>query len=201
VGDPDQTIYSWRGAKVKYILDFDKLYPTAKTIIMDMNYRSLPEIIKTSNSLIKKNINRIEKDLIPVRTENGNSVYFHAKTQEEEAMWIAGQIKSLKEHGMAFFNIAILYRAHYISRVIEEVLVRNQIPYILYSGTAFYRRKEIKDILCYFRMIAHGDDMAFLRVINEPKRGIGKKRVELLKTYSETNNCSLYKALNDNINH
>ena len=199
VGDPDQTIYSWRGANINFILDFDKDYPSAKTISMNENYRSLPEIINVSNTLIKKNKNRIDKELTPIRTEKGNCVYFHAKTSNEEAIWIANQLISLKEQGVDFSKSAILYRAHFISRTIEEILVKNQIPYILYSGTAFYRRKEIKDILCYFRIIANEDDIAFIRIINEPKRGVGKKRIDFIKNYAERNNCTYYKALKDNV--
>ncbi len=199
VGDPDQTIYSWRGANVNFILNFDKAYPNSKTIMMNDNYRSLPEVIKASNSLIDKNKNRMKKVLIPMRKGIGGSIYFHARTQKDEAVWIANQISSLIEQEVKRSDIAILYRAHYVSRPIEEMLVQSKIPYTLYSGVGFYQRKEIKDVLCYFRMITNADDVAFLRVINEPKRGIGKKRINFIKDYAETNNCSLYEALKQNL--
>lgn len=201
VGDPDQTIYTWRGANVKYFLDFDKHYSQCKTIIMNQNYRSLKKIIAASNSLIKRNKFRIEKNLKAVRKGEGQCIYFHAKSQYEEAEWITNQILSLQKQGAKLSDIAILYRAHYVSRVIEESLMRNQIPYTLYSGVEFYRRKEIKDILSYLRLICHGDDLSFLRIINEPKRGIGKKRIKFLQEYAETHNCSLLTALSDNIEH
>ncbi len=199
VGDPDQVIYTWRGANVEFILNFDKRHPQCKTIIMDQNYRSLSKIITASNSLIRKNRFRIEKDLKAVRNGEGQCVYFHAKTQHEEADWISNQIISLQEQGAKFSDIAILYRAHYVSRVIEESFVRKQIPYTLYSGIEFYRRKEIKDVLSYLRLICRGDDLSFLRVINEPKRGIGKKRIKYLQEYAEEHNCSLLTALSENI--
>ncbi|MFI3325548.1 MAG: UvrD-helicase domain-containing protein [Clostridia bacterium] len=201
VGDPDQTIYSWRGANVGFILNFDKAFENTKTIMMNDNYRSLPEVIKASNSLIDKNKNRIKKALVPLRKGKGSSIYFHAKTQYDEALWIANQISSLIEQGVKYSHIAILYRAHYVSRPVEEKLVQAKVPYVLYSGVGFYRRKEIKDILCYFRMITNADDVAFLRVINEPKRGIGKKRVEFIKEYAESNNCSFYQSLQENLEH
>lgn len=199
VGDPDQTIYSWRGADVNFILDFDKRYTGCKTIIMNRNYRSLSSIITASNALIKKNKNRIDKSLIPVRAGSGQAVYYHAKTQAEEAEWITNRIKALHNEGAELSNIAILYRAHHVSRNIEEAFVRNKIPYVLYSGIEFYRRKEIKDVLAYLRLICTGDDLSFLRTVNEPKRGIGRKRIEYLKQYSESNECSLLDALKHNI--
>lgn len=199
VGDPDQTIYSWRGANVEYILDFEKTHPNCKTIILNKNYRSTPNILNASNSLIQKNKKRIEKDLVAIKKENVPVIYNHAKTTYEEADWIVKQINTLQESGKELKDIAILYRAHYVSRSIEEALIKARIKYVLYNGIEFYKRKEIKDILSYMRMIAFSDDLSFLRVINEPKRNIGDKRINFLNNYSEQNNCSLYKALTDNI--
>lgn len=198
VGDPDQTIYSWRGANISNILEFDKKFDNVKTIMMSENYRSFKEIITTSNSLIQKNKNRFDKSLVSVRDGKGSCVYFHGKTADEEAMWVSNQVKSLVNQGGKYSDIAILYRAHYTSRSIEEHFIKQGIPYLLYSGTAFYRRKEIKDVISYLRMIIYADDISFLRVINEPKRGIGKKRIEFLKEYALNNNCTLYKALEQN---
>lgn len=199
VGDPDQTIYTWRGAKVEHILDFDRQYPDVKTIILNTNYRSTPNILDASNSLIRNNVKRVEKDLVAVK-EAGNSVtYYHAITVKKEAEWIAAEIKKLTAAGNSFKDVAILYRSHFVSRSIEEVFIREKIRYVLYSGIEFYKRKEIKDSLCYLRMIACQDDISFLRVVNEPRRSIGKKRITLLKEYAQRYGCSLYQALKDNI--
>lgn len=195
VGDPDQTIYTWRGAKISHILNFDQVHPNCKTIIMDKNYRSLSKVINASNSLIQKNRNRIEKSLIPVRLEDGQAVYYHAKNQYIESEWVADQICTLKEHGTQLSEIAILYRAHYVSRQLEEMFMYKKIPYKIYSGIGFYGRKEIKDILSYLRMVISSDDLSFMRIINEPKRGIGKTKMGILHEYAEEHNCLLYDAL------
>lgn len=197
VGDPDQTIYSWRGSKVEYFINFESYYNDVKTIIMTKNYRSSPNIIDASNSLIKKNKVCIEKDLIPIKQARTSTLYFHAKTVVEESEWISKQILSLKKMGKNYNDIAILYRAHFVSRSIEESFMRNHIPYVIYSGIGFYNRKEIKDVLCYLRMLVYADDLSFLRTINEPRRNIGEKRISILKEYAEKNNCTLYIALKE----
>lgn len=199
VGDPDQTIYSWRGAKVDYILNFDKKYLGTKTVIMDMNYRSTMSILNASNSLIKKNQRRIEKELRPVKSEDIPVIYNHAKTVTDEAKWIVKQIRALKESGKSLSNIAILFRSNFVSRSLEEAFVREEISYILYSGLEFYKRKEVKDILSYLRMIAFEDDLSFFRTINEPKRNIGEKRIELIRKHAEEQGCSLYQSLKENM--
>lgn len=199
VGDPDQTIYTWRGAKVEYILDFDKKHDNVTEILMDKNYRSAEEIILASNSLIDKNTKRIPKELKPVQGKNRPVVYHHAKTTAEEAVWIAEQINKLVESGKKYDDITILYRAHYVSRSIEEAFLRNKIPYTIYSGIEFYRRREIKDILSYLRMLVNKDDISFLRVVNVPSRNIGKKRIAVLSEYAEKHNCTLWKALKENL--
>lgn len=199
VGDPDQTIYSWRGANINYIINFDKNHEDTKTIILNKNYRSSKDILDASNSLIKNNKNRIKKDLISVKGKNIKTLYNHAKTQREEAEWITKQIKSLISSGKKYNEIAILYRAHYVSRTLEEIFIRNKIPYTIYSGIEFYKRKEIKDILSYLRMIVYGDDLSFQRIINEPKRNFGNKRMSFVKEYAELHNCSMYNALKENL--
>lgn len=198
VGDPDQTIYSWRGAKISFINDFDKHFPNTKTIILNKNYRSSSNILDVSNSLIEKNRDRIPKELISMQGKNVPVIYNHAKTSALEADWILQQIKIILESGNKLSDIAILYRAHYLSRPIEEKLIQNNILYTLYSGIQFYQRKEIKDILSYMRLIAYKDDLSFKRIVNEPKRNIGKSKIELLKKYSEEHACSLYDSLVDN---
>lgn len=199
VGDPDQTIYTWRGAKVEYIIDFDKQYPSVKTIIMNKNYRSTPNILDASNSLIRNNVKRIDKDLISMNPSGQMVSYFHAITAKKEAEWIAKEIQKLLAAGASLKDMTILYRSHFVSRSIEEVFIREKIRYVLYSGVEFYKRKEIKDAICYLRMIVCQDDLSFLRVVNEPRRGMGKKRLTFLKDYAKANDCSLYQALKDNI--
>lgn len=201
VGDPDQTIYTWRGANVHYLLDFDKNFTNVKTIMMMQNYRSTPQIINCANSLINKNTYRIKKNLISTRPQQQDNLplYFHAKSSEEEAIFIAEKTKELLEQGFAPSDIVVLYRAHYISRVIEETFTKKNIPYTLFSGLPFFERKEIKDALSYLRMIVFKDDLSFLRIVNTPKRNIGEKRIKFLKEYVETNGGSLYEALKINL--
>lgn len=195
VGDPDQTIYTWRGANVKHILDFDKNFPKVKTIMMMKNYRSTPEIIAAANSLIDKNTVRMKKQLIPTLPKGERVVYSHAKTTKEEANSIAERIKKLSKAGVPYGDITILYRAHYIARTIEEGLMRAEIPYTVYSGVQFFDRMEIKDALSYLRLIAYRNDLSFMRIVNTPKRNIGEKRMRFLKEYAAANGCLLYDAL------
>ena len=200
VGDPDQTIYSWREASVSFILNFVDVFPNVKTINMNVNYRSSAKIINVSNSLIQKNTNRFDKNLVSHRKEDGHAIYFHAKTQSEEAEWIAKQIEAFQGYGIVLSKIAILYRAHYVSRAIEEALRKHRLPYTLFGATAFYQRKEIKDVISYLRLIQNDENVSFLRIINKPYRGIGKTRIEILRDYTEAHNCSYLSALSDNIN-
>lgn len=195
VGDPDQTIYTWRGANVKFLLDFDKTHENTQTIMMMKNYRSVPGVIHAANSLIAKNKTRMEKSLLPVRTGTVLPVYYHAKSAVDEAEYIVNKVKELTEQGIAPGDIVVMYRAHYISRVIEEVFQKKQIKYTLFSGLPFFDRAEIKDSLSYLRMIAYKDDLSFLRVVNSPKRNIGERRINFLKEYVEKNGGTLYEAL------
>ena len=195
VGDPDQTIYSWRGADSRYLLHFDQEFPKVKTIMMMDNYRSTPEILAAANSLIGKNSYRIKKDLIATRNTGVRPVYHHAKTQAKEAEWIAEQINMLTELGKQYRDITILYRAHYVTRVVEDALLKADIPYTIYSGTPFFGRMEIKDALCYLRILAFKDDLSFRRIVNVPKRNMGKKRMKFLEDYAEEHSCTLYTAL------
>ncbi len=195
VGDPDQTIYTWRGADVKFILEFDARHENVKTIYLNTNYRSIPQILSASNALIGKNRDRLDKKLTSVRSSSRKPLYFHAKTSQLEADWITANMRSLHEGGMDYSRIGVLYRAHYVSRALEESLIKNKIPYVLYSGVEFYKRKEIKDVLCYLRMIYAGDDISLLRSINTPRRGVGRTRIAAMKEYAALHNCSLYEAL------
>lgn len=195
VGDSDQTIYSWRGSHVKMFLDFDKKYPDAKTFTLTQNYRSTPEIILAANALISKNTVRYPKDLVPTRPSGEKPVYRHCASEREEAEWICEKIKALAQAGADYGSIAVLYRAQFVSRAIEERLVDEKIPYKFYSGVEFYNRAEIKDAVCYLRMIASADDMAFMRTVNMPSRKIGKKKIEFLRADAEKNNRTMYESL------
>ena len=201
VGDPDQTIYTWRGADVKFILEFPTRHPGAKTIYLNRNYRSTPQILAASNALIDKNRERLKKELIPVQPGNRKPLYFHAKTSALEADWITANMRALHEgeEGFSYASMGVLYRAHYVSRALEESLIRNKIPYVLYSGVEFYKRKEIKDVLSYLRMIYNPDDISFLRTVNEPRRGVGRTRIAAIKAYAAARGCTLYQSLMDNL--
>ena len=199
VGDPDQTIYSWRGADVRFILEFAERHPEAETLFLKANYRSRPPILRAANTLIQSNRNRIEKEMIPAREGGKLPLCFPARSAEEEAHWIADEIQTLLERGVPPRSIAVLYRAHVLSRRIEEALTAQKIPYVLFSGVEFYRRKEIKDALCYLRMAALGDDLSFLRTVNEPRRGMGQKRMEFLRQTAVARNLSLYDTLKETL--
>ena len=195
VGDPDQTIYTWRGARIGFLLHFDQRFPDVKTIMMMKNYRSSPEILEAANALIRHNRNRMEKDLLPVLEHREKPLYFHARSAREEAEWTADQIMRLHEEGVPFQDITVLYRAHYVTRMFEDVFVGRKLPYTIYSGIPFYGRAEIKDALCYLRMIVYKDDLSFLRICNLPKRNLGRRRVQFLQEYVRQNECTLYEAL------
>ena len=199
VGDPDQTIYTWRGANVKYLLEFDQAFPGTKTILMMENYRSTPEILAAANSLIDKNVHRVKKALLPTLPSGSPVVCHLAGSQEAEAGWIAGQIQELHRQGVPYRDMAVLYRAHYVTRAVEEVLLREKVPYAIYSGVQFFDRMEIKDALSYLRMIAYQDDLSFRRVVNTPKRNLGKRRMAFLQEAAEARGCSLYQALEENV--
>ena len=199
VGDPDQTIYTWRGANVRYLMDFDREFPGTRTIMMMENYRSLPPILAAANSLIGKNKMRIEKDLIPVR-EGGYPVFCHyAESTRDEALWIADRIAALGADGVRPGDITILYRAHYVTRSLEEVFLQKKIPYTIYSGVPFYSRMEIKDALAYLRMTVSQDDLSFRRIVNVPKRSIGKSRMEQLEIWAAEEGGGLYRAMADHL--
>ena len=199
VGDPDQTIYTWRGANVKFLLEFDQAFPGTKTILMMENYRSTPEILAAANSLIDKNVHRVKKALLPTLPSGSPVVCHLAGSQEAEAGWIAGQIQELHRQGVPYREMAVLYRAHYVTRAVEEVLLREKVPYAIYSGVQFFDRMEIKDALSYLRMIAYQDDLSFRRVVNTPKRNLGKRRMAFLQEAAEAQGCSLYQALEENV--
>lgn len=201
VGDPDQTIYEWRGADPEIIVNFDSKVENCKTIILDENYRSTPEILNVGNSIIKHNKVRVEKNLFTKNLSGLTVEHFHGKAESEESIWIVNKIKFLiQEQNVKLNEIAILYRANYVSRMIEQALLKEGINYIIYGGVKFFERKEIKDALSYLRLCQSTDDISFLRVINIPSRGIGKQRIKFLKEKAEEENALLYDVLKSNIN-
>ena len=196
VGDPDQTIYTWRGANVKYLLDFENHFPGAKTVMMMDNYRSTPQILDAANSLISKNTIRIKKDLIPTQPDGFVPVCHHAKTTAEEAQWIAGKIEDLHtQKEIPYRDITVLYRAHHVTRSVEEAFLKKEIPYTIYSGVQFFGRMKIKDALSYLRMIAYKDDLSFTRIVNRPRRNMGERRMAFLREMAEATKMSLYETL------
>lgn len=195
VGDPDQTIYTWRGADVRFLLGFDRAFPGTRTVMMLENYRSVPRILAVANSLIEKNRERMPKRLEAARAAQGPTVWHHAKSSADEASWIAQGILALHGEGVAFRDMAVLYRAHYASRSVEEALLRAEVPHAVYSGVPFFARKEIKDALAYLRLVAFQDDLDFARVANAPKRNLGQRRMAFLREQADARGCSLYEAL------
>ena len=192
VGDPDQCIYEWRGAIPDSFINFK----TDTDIILNQNYRSTPNILDVANSIITDNQNRIPKDLFTKSPKDKIVLHYHGKSETEEAEWIAKQIENLAKNGFDFSSFAILYRASYISRNIEQALMNKQIKYVIWGGIRFFERREIKDILAYFRLIANKrDDIAFRRIINTPSRKFGKASLAKLQEMAEAENATLYDTL------
>lgn len=199
VGDPDQTIYEWRGAKPELLVDFDKNYPNTQTVIMNQNYRLTPNILKLSNYIIKNNKIRIDKDMFTNNPNGVDVVHYHAKSDFDEGLFVVAEIQKLvKENQSKYADFAILYRANHISRMIEQSLIKEQIPYSIWGGIRFFERKEIKDVLSYLRLIVFGDDLSFLRIINTPSRKLGKVWINSIKQLAEQNNISLYETIEAN---
>lgn len=199
VGDPDQTIYEWRGAKPEYLVEFDTIFPDTQTIIMNQNYRSTPNILKVGNHIIKNNTVRVDKDMVTDKPEGFEVVHFHGKNDFEESKWIASEIKEiLQSEEASYSDITILYRSNHLSRNIEQALIKDNIPYTIFGGIRFFERKEIKDVLSMLRLIVQGDNFSFLRMHNQPSRGLGKKFLERLSLLSGEQNLSLLQALEKN---
>lgn len=197
VGDPDQTIYTWRGADVNIIMNFEKDYKPCKTVVLNENYRSTENILNGANSVIRRNKNRIEKDLYTNRSNDDKISHYISAGEEYEASWIADKIAEGHKSGKKYRDFAILYRSNYLSRAIEKGLLDEHIPYIIYGGVKFYERAEIKDALCYLRMVSGSDDLALQRVINKPKRGLGNKTMDTIFERSREKGCSMYEVIRD----
>lgn len=201
VGDPDQTIYSFRGANIRYIMDFEKSFKGAKTIYLNQNYRSTQNILNAANSLIKNNNDRLEKDLF-TDNENGQKIiHYCAESDEAEANYVVDMIEQIisYEEGINYKDFAILYRANYLSRNLEQTFISRQIPYRIFGGLKFFNRKEIKDMLSYLRLLVNGDDLAFERIINVPSRGIGDKSLDKIRDGANLYGCSMYEACEDHL--
>ncbi len=199
VGDSDQSIYGWRGADIANILSFEKDYSDASVILLEQNYRSTKKILDAANHVIENNMNRKAKKLWTDNDEGQNIAYYQGTDEHDEAHFVAGKIRELTLSGKRKnSDIAILYRTNAQSRVIEEVLMKSNIPYNIVGGIKFYDRKEIKDILAYLRLISNpNDDISMQRIINVPKRGIGASTVDKILQYGADNNLSMFQALQE----
>lgn len=196
VGDVDQSIYSWRGADYKIILGFQKDYPNAEIIKLEHNYRSTATILKVANQIIDNNTERIEKVLIATKSEGEKVNVFEAQDELEEAQYISAEIQRRVAAGASLKDFAILYRTNVQSRVLEEALLRRNMPYIIVGGFRFYDRKEVKDIISYLKSIQNPADSASLkRIINEPRRGIGATTIAKIEEYGIARSYSLYRTM------
>lgn len=196
VGDDDQSIYGWRGANIRNILDFENDFPNTKVIKLEQNYRSTKTILEAANCVIHNNITRKDKKLW-TENEKGNILHvYKAENEYDEGRFVSERIEMLKNEGKGYHNFAVLYRTNAQSRMIEDQLVKKSIPYRLFGGVRFYERKEIKDIISYLKVLSNpSDTIALRRIINVPKRGIGDTSIEKVNTFALERNISFYEAL------
>jgi len=197
VGDPDQSIYSWRGANIRNILNFEQDFPGAKIIPLEQNYRSRSNILEAANALIKKNTNRYEKNLWSNLGE-GQKITLHiAENDHAEADFVVKQLYKLRrDHAVPLNQCVIFYRTNFQSRIFEDHLLKENVPYIIVGGLSFYQRREIKDVLAWLRIVLAGTDfLAFARTINLPKRGLGEATLDKLKSFAEEQRCNISEAL------
>lgn len=197
VGDADQSIYGWRGADMDNILDFEKDYPDAETILLEQNYRSTKNILQAANTVIKNNTNRREKALWTDNHKGDKITVFNANDEYDETNYVAGKIKELMKENpdYTYEDFAILYRTNAMSRVMEETLMKQKLPFQIIGGTGYYERKEILDLMAYLTLIVNpADNLSFRRIVNVPKRGIGVATIAKLTDIADLNNMSLYEA-------
>lgn len=196
VGDADQSIYGWRGANMNNILNFEKDYPTAQTIMLEQNYRSTQTILDAANQVIANNVNRKDKKLWTQNGQGDKISYYRAQSEHDEAYYVVKQIEKQRQaHGYAYGDFAILYRTNAQSRLIEETFMKSSIPYTMVGGHKFYDRMEIRDLLGYLTLVANPDDsLSFERVVNVPKRGIGATSLNKLRQFAADMGWSLMKA-------
>ncbi len=196
VGDDDQSIYGWRGANIKNILEFSSHFPSCKIVKLEINYRSTNQILKAANLLIEHNKNRLGKKLISHKGDGEDVKLLHYSDETIEANEIAKKIKELINSGTLPEDIAILYRINALSRSIEEAFNKHKIPYKLVGAIRFYERAEIKDIISYFRIIENPlDDFSLIRIINKPKRGVGESSLNKLKNFAASNNMAIFETI------
>lgn len=196
VGDDSQSIYSFRGANYKNILNFENDYRDAKTILLEQNYRSTGNILDAANQVIKNNRDRKDKNLWTNKGPGEKIKYYRAYNERDEAQYVIRKIKELVNRNVEYKDIAVLYRTNAQSRVVEEEMLKENLPYRVIGSFYFYSRKEIKDLIAYLRLIHNSkDNVSLLRVINTPKRGIGLKTIENLTTKADTEDISIYDAI------
>ena len=195
VGDDDQSIYSWRGADLRNILDFEEDYPDAQVVKLEENYRSVGNILSAANAVIANNVNRKSKKLF-TSSEDGDKIkVYMANDERDEGRWIAGQIEKLKDAGTSYNQMAVFYRTNAQSRTLEDMLLRAGVPYRLVGGTRFFDRAEIKDVMAYLTLVVNpANDIAAQRIINVPKRGIGNTTVGHIETLARMNQCTFLEA-------
>ena len=195
VGDDDQSIYRWRGARVEHIHQFQRDFPGASVVKLEQNYRSTATILNAANAVIANNDSRLGKNLWTEGAEGEPIRIYSAYNERDEADFVVGRLKDWSEKGNARADAAILYRSNAQSRVLEEALINARMPYRVYGGLRFFERQEIKDALAYLRLISHReDDSSFERIVNRPTRGIGARTVEAIRSYARANACSMWRA-------
>ena len=199
VGDPDQNIYEWRGSDVKLLVDFDKTHIPTRTVILNQNYRSTPQILRCANTLIEKNVFRLKKDLFTKSGDGAPVYHYHEKNEFAEADQIIANIHHIrKETGCNYADFAVLYRSGFLSRVIEKKFTENGVPYEIFGGVKFYQRMEIQDVIAYLRLVAFDDDISFKRIINKPRRKFGRVKLQRLLALQKDGE-SLFQTLQDNL--
>jgi DNA helicase-2/ATP-dependent DNA helicase PcrA len=197
-GDPDQSIYRWRGADIRNILDFERDWPDALVVRLEENFRSTPAILNAADRLIANNQSRKEKRLIATRPAEGKVLIEQFEDEQEEALGLAENINQLVSKGVSLSRIAVFYRVNAQSRAIEEQFIRNKIPYQIVRGVEFYNRKEIRDVLAYLKVIVNpADRVALLRIINTPTRGLGKTTIDKILDYASRSGKGMYDAIKE----
>ncbi|MDR3135874.1 MAG: UvrD-helicase domain-containing protein [Coriobacteriales bacterium] len=195
VGDDDQSIYSWRGADIRNILDFEKDYPEATVLKLEQNYRSTSTILGAANAVIANNLGRKSKQLYSKGQKGQRLLYYLASDERDEGRWIAAEILRLRASGHGFGDFALFYRTNAQSRVLEDMLLRAGVPYRIYGGTRFFDRQEIRDVVAYLKLIVNpADDVSAKRIINQPRRGLGQTTVRAIEQVARTERCSFMDA-------
>ena len=195
VGDDDQSIYSWRGADITNILDFEKDFPACKTVKLEQNYRSTGHILNAANAVVRHNSQRKEKKLFTAAGDGEKIQAYQASDERDEGRWIAGEIEKLHVKGMSYDDVAVFYRTNAQSRTLEDMFLRAGVPYKIVGGTRFFDRAEIRDVMAYLKMIVNpADEMSVKRVVNTPRRGIGSTSIQKIEMLARENRCSFFQA-------